>query len=306
MAVPDYQRLMLPLLELASERKREISVGEAVRILGPRLRLSDDDLKERLLGGKQKLADRVAWAATYLKKAGVLEPTRRGYFRITERGENLLKEKLREITVKVLAQYPEFALWLRKKTPGARKSDGSAPSDANSVTPSEALESAYADLREELADEVLAKLKNVSPAFFERIVLDLLLKMGYGGSRADAGKAIGRSGDGGVDGIIYEDKLGLDVLYIQAKCWSDKPVGGPDLRQFAGALQEQKATKGVFMTTSRFTDDAQKVVRKIGSKIVLIDGMRLANLMIEHGVGVTTMQSYHVKRIDDDYFDEGL
>lgn len=178
--------------------------------------------------------------------------------------------------------------------------------DISSATPSEALEAAYENLRDELAEELLGKLKKISPAFFERIVVELLVKMGYGGSRADAGKAIGRTGDGGIDGIIKEDRLGLDVIYIQAKRWDDSPVGRPAVMQFAGALQAQKASKGIFITTSRFTEDARSYVTQIGSKIVLIDGEQLANLMIEHDVGVSTVASYPVKKIDNDYFEETI
>ncbi|WAS06106.1 restriction endonuclease [Gloeomargaritales cyanobacterium VI4D9] len=179
-------------------------------------------------------------------------------------------------------------------------------SDVSTTTPSEALEFAYKNLRDELADELLVKLKAISPAFFERVVVELLVKMGYGGSRSDAGRAIGKSGDGGIDGIIKEDKLGLDVIYIQAKRWDDTPVGRPDIMQFVGALQGQKANKGIFITTSRFTDEARSYVSQIGSKIVLIDGEQLTNLMIENDVGVSTVSLYPVKRIDNDYFDESI
>ncbi len=168
------------------------------------------------------------------------------------------------------------------------------------------MEAAYENLRDELSDELLARLKKISPAFFERIVIELLVKMGYGGSRADAGKAIGRSGDGGIDGIIKEDKLGLDVVYIQAKRWDDNPVGRPAVMQFAGALQAQRANKGIFITTSRFTDDARSYVSQIGSKIVLIDGEQLTSLMIEHDVGVSTVSLYPVKKVDSDYFEESI
>ena len=157
-----------------------------------------------------------------------------------------------------------------------------------------------------MAKELLARLKKVSPAFFEKVVVELLVKMGYGGSRADAGKAIGRSGDGGIDGIIKEDKLGLDVVYIQAKRWDSNPVGRPDVMQFVGALQAQRASKGIFITTSRFTDDARSYVSQIGSKIVLIDGEQLTNLMIEHDVGVSTVSLYPVKKVDSDYFEESI
>lgn len=243
-----------------------------------------------------------------MKKAGLLEATRRGYYRITSRGQDLLKKQPKAINVKLLKQYPEFLEFQQLKgTRGGEKvsSSGGAP-DISTATPSEALESAYENLRDELSDELLARLKKSSPTFFERVVVELLVKMGYGGSRADAGKAIGRSGDGGIDGIIKEDRLGLDVVYIQAKRWDNNSVGRPDVMQFAGALQAQKANKGIFITTSRFTDDARSYVSQIGSKIVLIDGEQLTNLMIENDVGISTVSLYPVKKIDTDYFDESI
>lgn len=309
MAVPDYQSVMLPLLQFAEERKAEVSTDDAVEALATRIGLNDDDLKEMLPSGVQRtFVNRVGWAATYMKKAGLLETTRRGYYQITPRGLELLKKNPKTINVKLLKQYPEFIEFQKLKgTRSGEKTNFSKDSlDIESATPSEALEDAYKNLRDELADELLARLKKLSPSFFERIVVDLLVKMGYGGSRADAGKAIGRSGDEGIDGIIKEDKLGLDFVYVQAKRWDNTPVGRPDVMQFAGALQAQKATKGIFITTSRFTDDARSYVSKIGSKIVLIDGDQLSNLMIEHNVGVSMVSQYPVKRIDTDYFDEGI
>lgn len=309
MAVPDYQSVMLPLLEFAQEQKEEISTDGAVEELSVRLGLSEDDLKEMLPSGVQRtFANRVGWASTYMKKAGLLETTRRGYYRITSRGQELLQKKPKTINVKLLKDYPEFVDFQRLK--GTRRGEKTTasrePMDLATATPSEALENAYENLRDELAGELLARLKRSTPSFFERIVVDLLVTMGYGGSRADAGKAIGKSGDGGIDGIIKEDKLGLDVVYIQAKRWDNNPVGRPDVMQFAGALQAQKATKGIFITTSRFTDDARTYVSQIGSKIVLIDGERLSDLMIDHDVGVSTLSLYPVKKIDADYFDESM
>lgn len=309
MAVPDYQSVMLPLLQFTDGRKAEVSTDDAVEALAARLGLTDDDLKEMLPSGVQRtFVNRVGWAATYMKKAGLLEPTRRGYYRITPRGLDLLKKDPKTINVKLLKQYPEFLEFQKLKgTRSGEKTDTSKDSlDLETATPSEVLEDAYKNLRDELVDELLAKLKKASPSFFEQIVVDLLVKMGYGGSRADAGKAIGKSGDGGIDGIIKEDKLGLDFVYIQAKRWDDAPVGRPHVMQFAGALQAQKATKGIFITTSRFTDDARSYVSQIGSKIVLIDGDQLSHLMIDHDVGVSTVSLYPVKRIDADYFDEGI
>jgi len=309
MAVPDYQSLMLPLLRFTGEKKDETSTGEVVEVLAKELGLSEEDLKQMLPSGIQStFFNRVGWASTYMKKAGLLEATRRGYYRITARGQELLKKQPKTINVKLLKQYPEFLEFQQLK--GTRSGDKVSSSvdipDISSATPSEALETAYENLRDELADELLSRLKEASPSFFERIVVELLVKMGYGGSRADAGKAIGRSGDGGIDGIIKEDKLGLDVVYVQAKRWDNNPVGRPDVMQFAGALQAQKANKGIFITTSRFTDDARGYVLQIGSKIVLIDGEQLTNLMIENDVGVSTVSLYPVKKIDADYFDESI
>lgn len=309
MAVPDYQSLMLPLLRFAGEKKDETSTGEAVEVLAKELNLTDEDLKEMLPSSIQfTFVNRVGWATTYMKKAGLLEATRRGYYRITPRGNELLNKKPKTINVKLLKQYPEFLEFQQLK--GTRSGDKTVESkeaqDILTATPSEALETAYENLRDELADELLGKLKNTSPSFFERVVVELLVKMGYGGSRADAGKAIGKSCDGGIDGIIKEDKLGLDVVYIQAKRWDNNPVGRPEVMQFAGALQAQRANKGIFLTTSRFTDEARSYVSQIGSKIVLIDGDQLTTLMIEHDVGVSTVSLYPVKKVDTDYFDESI
>lgn len=309
MAIPDYQSVMLPLLKLAVSRNEEMSTDEAVEALASQLNLNNDDLKQMLPSGIQPtFLNRIGWAATYMKKAGLLAPTRRGYYRITQRGRDLLKENPSTINVKTLKQYPEFQRFqaLKGTRSGDKKNDSIVNLDLEGITPSEALEKAYENLRDTLAEELLDKLKKVSPSFFERIVIELLVKMGYGGSRADAGKAIGRSGDGGIDGIIKEDKLGLDVVYIQAKRWESNAVGRPDVMQFAGALQAQRANKGIFITTSRFTEDAKSYVAQIGSKIVLIDGDQLAQYMIDHDVGVSTISLYPVKKIDSDYFNEGI
>jgi len=309
MAVPDYQSVMLPLLRFAAQKGNEITTSEAVEALAKELGLTEDDLKEMLPSGIQEtFVNRVGWASTYMKKAGLLEATRRGFYKITDRGKDLLKKQPKTINVKLLKQYPEFLEFQKLKGTrrGEKVPDSKGPSDLSKATPSEALEAAYENLRDELSDELLARLKKISPAFFERIVVELLVKMGYGGSRADAGKAIGRSGDGGIDGIIKEDKLGLDVVYIQAKRWDDNAVGRPAVMQFAGALQAQRANKGIFITTTRFTDDARSYVSQIGSKIVLIDGEQLTSLMIEHDVGVSTVSLYPVKKVDSDYFEESI
>ena len=309
MTVPDYQSVMLPLLQFAGVKKDETSTGEAIEALAKELGLTDEDLREILPSGIQStFVNRVGWAATYMKKAGLLESTRRGFYKITLRGQELLKKQPKAINVKLLNQYPEFLEFkqLKGTRSGDRENSSRTTIDVTTATPSEVLEAAYENLRDELAAELLDRLKKSTPSFFERAVVELLVKMGYGGSRADAGKAIGKSGDGGIDGIIKEDKLGLDVVYIQAKRWDNNPVGRPDIMQFAGALQAQRANKGIFITTSRFTEDARSYVSQIGSKIVLIDGDQLTNLMIEHDVGISTVSLYPVKRIDADYFDENI
>lgn len=311
MAVPDYQSLMLPLLKYAGTNNGEVTTSEAVEVLAQELNLSEEDLREMLPSGTQStFGNRVGWAATHMKKAGLLEPTRRGYYQITTRGRELLTKQPKVLNVKFLEKYPEFLEFKKLKGTRARNGKGNNESklipDISVATPSEALEAAYENLRDELADELLAKLKATSPAFFERVVVELLVKMGYGGSRSDAGRAISKSGDGGIDGIIKEDKLGLDVVYIQAKRWDNTPVGRPDVMQFAGALQAQRANKGIFITTSRFTEEARNYVSQIGSKIVLIDGEQLTSLMIENDVGVSTISLYPVKKIDSDYFDESI
>jgi len=306
MSVPDYQSLMLPLLRFAYASKGEVSTTQAVEALARELGLSDEDLRELLPSGAQStFTNRVGWASTYMKKAGLLEPTQRGYSRITQRGRDLLAENPSVINVKTLKRYPEFIEFQRAKPfsrPGGqpRKNDA----DTEPETPTEALEHAYASLSQELQSEVLAKLKKVSPGYFEQVVVDLLVKMGYGGSRRDAGAAVGRSGDGGIDGIIKEDRLGLDVVYIQAKRWDSAKVSRPNLMEFVGALSAQKANKGIYITTSSFTNDAINYVSNIGSKIVLIDGDSLAQLMVEHDIGVTVVSVYPVKKMDTDYFEE--
>lgn len=307
MAIPDFQSIMLPLLRCVEANKAEISTPLAVEALAAQLRLTDEERSELLPSGLQgTFTNRVGWAATYMKKAVLLESTRRGYYRITQRGKDLLSEKPALINIKLLERYPEFGLF--KQLKGTRPIGKPQPEQPilGSATPLEALENAYENLRDELRKELLTTLKKTTPSFFERVVVDLLVKMGYGGSRTDAGKAIGRSGDEGIDGIIKEDKLGLDVVYIQAKRWDSNTVGRPDVMQFVGALQAQKATKGIFITTSRFTDDARRYVLQIGSKIVLIDGDELSQMMVENDIGVSIVSLYPVKKIDTDYFDETI
>src|SRR5205085_3578467 len=247
--------------------------------LAEEFELSEEDRKQLLpSGSQQKFENRVGWAATYLKKAGLLESKRRGYYKISERGLQVLSKNPSTIDNSFLSQFPEFVMFKTRRT----ETNSTPESIIDVQTPEESLELGYQKIRDELASQLLERIKQCSPAFFERLVIELLVKMGYGGSRIDAGKAIGKSGDGGIDGIIKEDKLGLDVIYIQAKRWDGNSIGGPSVQQFAGALQGQRANKGIFITTSTFTDAARKYVAQIGSKIVLIDGEQLAQLMIDH------------------------
>jgi restriction system protein len=301
MAIPDYQSIMLPLLQLAGDQK-EHSLREAIEALADEFNLTDEERRELLPSGQQATFDnRVGWARTYLKKAGLLESTRRGYFQVTERGLGILEQSPPEINSAFLRQFPEFVEFQaprRDKTGKAREMGVS-----ETQTPEEEIEAAYQRVRQGLATELLQTIKSCSPAFFERLVIDLLVRMGYGGTRKDAGQAIGRSGDGGIDGIIKEDRLGLDIVYIQAKRW-DNPVGRPEIQKFAGALQGQRARKGIFITTSAFSKAANDYVSRIDSKIVLIDGDALAQLMIDFQIGVTTTASYELKRVDSDYFTE--
>ena len=300
MAIPDYQSCMLPLLEFLGDQN-EHSLRETIDHLATHFKLTEDELKQLLPSGQQAVFDnRVAWARTYLKQAGLLEPTRRGYFRITPRGLEVLKQKPEKINVKFLEQFKEFRDFRQRKRKPHDKTKETNKEDIEK-TPAEALEVAYENLREDLAKDLLQQIKKCPPSLFEKIVVELLVKMGYGGSRKDAGQAIGRSGDEGIDGIIKEDKLGLDIIYIQAKRW-ENTISRPEIQKFAGALQGQRARKGIFITTSNFSKEAIEYVTKIDTKIILIDGDQLAQYMIDNDVGVSPVAKYEVKKIDLDYF----
>jgi len=301
MAIPDYQSCMLPLLEFLGDQN-EHSLRETIDHLATYFKLTTDELKQLLPSGQQAVFDnRVTWARTYLKQAGLLEPTRRGYFQITPRGLEVLKQKPEKINVKFLEQFKEFRDFRQRKRKPQNKIKGHNYEEIEK-TPAEALEAAYENLREDIAKELLQQIKKCPPSLFERIVVELLVKMGYGGSRKDAGQAIGRSGDEGIDGIIKEDKLGLDIIYIQAKRWEKNTVSRPEIQKFAGALQGQRARKGIFITTSNFSKEAIEYVSKIDTKIILIDGDQLAQYMIDNNVGVSPVAIYEVKKIDLDYF----
>ncbi len=304
MAIPDFQTVMLPLMQFAGDGE-EHSLRETIDALADQFGLTPTERKELLPSGQQEVFDnRVGWARTYLSKAGLLEKTRRGYYAISDRGRQILAGSPGRIDVKFLKQFDEFREFQALK--GTRSGSSSAATESaadQDITPEESLESAYGRLRDALASELLQQVKSASPSLFERLVVELLLKMGYGGSRQDAGRAIGRSGDEGIDGIIKEDRLGLDIIYIQAKRW-EAGVGRPEVQKFAGALQGQRAKKGIMITTSSFSSDAREYVSRIDNKIVLIDGTQLADLMIDHNLGVSPMASYEVKKVDTDYFTE--
>lgn len=297
MAVPDFQSFFKPLLDVAADGK-EHSMKEARELVSKAMSLSDQDMNEMLPSGNQKIFDnRIAWAKSYFVQAKVLEAPQRGYFRITQRGLDLHKQGLQRIDVKILNLFSEFVEFHKQRSP--------KPPDIppGAETPEESLLKAYEDIRHNLISEILERIKNNSPRFFENLVIDLMVTMGYGGSRADAGKAVGSSGDEGIDGIIKEDRLGLDVVYIQAKRW-EGTVGRPEIQKFVGALHGKRAKKGVFITTGKFSDDAVRYVETIDPKVILIDGRTLAELMIDYGLGTTTTATYNVRRIDSDYFVE--
>lgn len=293
---------MLPLLELSADG-REYSLREAIDKLSYHFNLSEKETQEMLPSGRQTTFDnRVGWARTYLKKAGLLKATRRGYFQITEKGQSVLHEKPAGINVKFLEKFPEFIEFKNLKKDNSNFTKEADPQNQDK-TPEENLESIVQALTQELASELIDSIKNCSPAFFERLVIDVLVKMGYGGTRKDASRIVGRSGDGGIDGTINEDRLGLDIIYVQAKRW-ENPVGRPEVQKFAGALQGFRARKGIFITSSTFTNEAKDFVSRIDSKIILVDGQSLAEYMIEFGVGVSTKETYEVKKMDLDYFTE--
>ncbi|MDR0832880.1 MAG: restriction endonuclease [Candidatus Symbiothrix sp.] len=305
MNIPDFQTIMLPLLEVFAD-KQEHSLHYSIQQICDRFDLSNEQRTELLPSGNQEIINnRVAWAKTYLKKAGLLNSPRRATFIITEKGLQVLDSKPRRIDIKYLEQLPDFQEWRKTYLIKNKKLIPISQSDefTTEKTPEELLDYSFNQLKNDLAEELIEKIKSCSPNFFERLVIDLLLKMGYGGSKRDAGQTIGKSGDGGIDGIIKEDKLGLDTIYIQAKRW-DNTVPISQVRDFAGSLLSKKAKKGIFISTSNYPRGAYDFVASIEPKIVLIDGVELAELMIEHGIGVATKIQYDVKKMDGDYFDE--
>ena len=254
--------------------------------------------------GKQtRLANRVGWCRTHLKQAGLIEYVRSGVFRITQRGKEVLAKKPAAINLKFLDEIPEHRAWFHRPK---SETEPSTPVAADSQTPEERMGALAEESKQKLAADVLDRLKAMSekPDQFERVVLELLKAMGYGDFREDAVEAGNGSKDGGIDGLINEDRLGLERIYIQAKCWVNNPVGAPEIQKFVGALSGKKANKGVFITTSTFSSEVPKYLQFIDKRVALIDGQRLAELMVEHNLGVSKVISYDIKRIDSDYFEE--
>lgn len=302
MAIPDYQTCMLPFLRHLSDGA-DHTLRDAEESLAEHFKLTSTERAELLPSGQQGVfKNRIGWARTYLKKAGLLESPKRGVFKITARGLKTIASVPTRIDAKYLEQFPEFVEFRDVSKPESG-SVAAVELPPSKTTPEEAIELAHQGLREQLAAELITRILSCSPTFFEQLVVELLVKMGYGGSRRDAGERIGQTGDGGIDGIIKEDKLGLDTIFIQAKRWQGS-VGRPEIQKFVGALQGQRAKKGVFITTSSYTAEAADYATRIDTKVVLIDGKQLAGLMIDFDVGVASAATYVVKRIDSDYFEE--
>lgn len=307
MPLPTYDQLMLPLMKLLSELNEPIKISDAANILAERSNLHEEDLNKILSSGKNIFKDRVAWAKTYLVKAGLVQQPKRAYCEISSLGRQVDLKSLDAITNEYLAQFngfSDFKLGKKNKDEfgiGNLQVIESLNSYQETQTPEETIQNTTELLKSDLKSDLLQMVKDKSPSFFERLVVDLLVAMGYGGSHQDAAQAIGKTNDGGIDGVISEDRLGLDKIYIQAKRWKDT-VGRPDIQQFKGALADQVAKKGVFITTSSFSKEAIESARKSG--IVLIDGDKLTSLMIEFGLGVQIERSFHIYKIDQDRVDE--
>lgn len=310
MSVPDFQSLMLPVLQAYADGKERLS-RDVRAMIASRLGLTAQDIAERLPTAPQtRLANRTAWAHSYLKQSGLLESPRRGHYRITDRGRQVLAAPPPRIDIPFLERYPDFQEFRARKgtrseaTVEGRPAEVAAADEFAAVlTPDEQVRAGAALVKANLAAQLLERVKQASPSFFENLVVDLLVAMGYGGTHEDAAKVVGRSGDGGIDGVIKEDRLGLESIYVQAKRW-EASVGRPNIQQFAGALAGHHARKGVVLTTSSFTQDAVNYAKTLQATIVLIDGEQLADLMIEFGVGVSDVQTIRLKKVDEDYFAE--
>ena len=305
MPIPDFQSLMLPVLKALSGGV-EMPISKVRVYVADTEGLTTEDVRELLPSGRQQVfTNRIAWAVTHMSHAGLVEKVRRSVYKLTKEGERLLAQAPTRIDLKILRNYSAYAEWKTgQSAPAASGDTALAVSEDESVTPEEALDRAAKELRDALETEVLDRVREAEPAFLERVVIDLLIAMGYGGGDAAMGRVTGRSGDGGIDGTIREDTLGLDEVYLQAKKYAaGNTVGESDLRNFAGAIDAANTTKGVFVTTASFTKAAKAYVEKSPKRIVLIDGEELARLMVEHNIGVRPKIQYKVKRIDEDYFE---
>lgn len=305
MAVPDYQFLMLPVLSASS--KGEVRVGDAVDMIGEQLQLTPEERAQLVPSGKQALLRvRIHWAKTYLVKGGLIEITRRGYFKISPRGQKVLDSRPVRIDNNFLNQFEEFRQFKEISREGARQDK--IPLEpflvSQTETPDEIVRAAHRQIETSLAQELLDRIRTAPPAFFERLIVSLLLSMGYGGSTMDAGRALGGSGDDGVDGVIDQDALGLDRVYVQAKRYANgNNVGSAAIRDFFGSLDRHKAAKGLFVTTSAFSSSARDTAAFLSKRIVLIDGEQLTRLMIRYNVGCRVEDTLYIKKVDEDFFE---
>lgn len=303
MPVPDFQSMMLPLLRFAGDGK-EHKLRDGINFIAEHFKLSPEDCEELLPTGNQtRLDNRVGWARTHLKKADLLELVRRGVFLITKRGQDVLKQNPQAINLMFLDQFAEHRDWFHQEPTGKESATNAPLLSLPTVTPEEQMESISAGLKQNLAAELRERMQTMEPRRFELLVLDVLVGMGYGGSRAEAAEVGKGSNDGGIDGLINEDRLGLDRIYVQAKRWQNS-VGRPEIQNFVGALAGHHASKGIFITTSEFSAGAREYVKNLPQRVILIDGQRLAELMMEHNIGVARAYAYEIKRMDSDYFEE--
>ncbi len=308
MPIPDYQTFMLPLLQCCSDEHTH-RMRDVTCTLSDQFELSEEERTALLPSGKQTIvANRVGWAKTYLSKAGLLQTPKRGYAALTTEGKKVLASPPEKIDKAFLEQYKTFQTFVTQKNIPLPKKPVAHPSPipeyALNETPEEMIQEGYKQIRSALAEELLEKIKGISAASFERLVVELLVAMGYGGNLEDAGQQLGKSGDEGIDGVIKEDRLGLDVIYIQAKRWKDTTVGRPEIQKFVGALQGKRARKGVFITASTYSKEAIEYAAHIDTRVILIDGEKLAHLMMDSGLGVSTSAVYELKQLDTDYFEE--
>ncbi len=305
MPIPDFQTAMLPVLRAFSNGAQ--SVAEVLPVLRTEFSISDEEAEELLPSGRiTTLQSRAHWARTYLSKAGLLTSPSRNRHVITAAGRDLLASGVTRIDMKALERFPAYVAWKEKETTAETQQTQPATQTGESAviqTPEERIERDFADIQASLTDDLLSAVQGMTPKQFEQLIVDLLLKMGYGGGDRSMGERIGKSGDGGIDGIINEDALGLDAVYVQAKRYApDSNVGRPALQAFVGSLTGEGANKGVFVTTSDFSREARDYLNKVQHRIVLINGERLARLMIQHEVGVRARRSFVIRSVDEDYF----